>query len=64
MRVRLGSLLTTVGLNVLRLGEWWLETARAKACITAFARLMADASVAYPDETSPAVVMNRIHHHG
>jgi hypothetical protein len=36
---------------------------RAKARITLFARLMADASVAYPDETSPAVVMNRIHHH-
>ena len=40
-RVRLGHLLTAVGLNVLRLGEWLLETARAKTRITPFARLMA-----------------------
>jgi hypothetical protein len=35
-----------VGLNVLRLGEWWLETARAQTRITLFARLMADAPAA------------------
>jgi transposase len=40
-RVRLGHLLTAAGLNVLRLGEWFLETARAKTRITPFARLMA-----------------------
>jgi hypothetical protein len=33
-------------LNVLRLGEWLLETARAKTSITPCARLMADASAA------------------
>jgi transposase len=64
VRVHLGHILTAVGLNVLRLGDWWRETARAQTRLTPFARLMADASVAYPDETSPAVVMNRIHHHG
>jgi len=42
-------------LNVLRLGEWFLETARAKTRITLFARLMADASAASPEETSPSV---------
>ena len=40
-RVHLGHILTAVGLNVLRLGEWLLETARAKTRITPFARLMA-----------------------
>jgi hypothetical protein len=35
-----------VGLNVLRLGEWFLETARAKTRITPFARLMARAPAA------------------
>jgi transposase len=45
-RVRLGHMLTAVGLNVLRLGEWFLEMARAKTRITPFARLMADASAA------------------
>ena len=45
-RVRLGHILTAVGLNVLRLGEWFLETARAKTRITPFARLMADAAAA------------------
>jgi Transposase DDE domain len=45
-RVRLGHILTAVGLNVLRLGAWFLETARAKTCITPFTRLMA--------ETTPA----------
>jgi hypothetical protein len=40
-RVHLAHLLTAVGLNVLRLGEWFLETARAKTRITPFARLMA-----------------------
>jgi transposase len=41
-RVCLGHILTAVGLNALRLGEWFLETARAKTRITPFARLMAD----------------------
>jgi transposase len=40
-RVHLGHILTAVGLNLLRLGEWLLETARAKTRITPFARLMA-----------------------
>jgi hypothetical protein len=31
-----------VGLNVLRLGEWFLKTSRAKTRITPFARLMRD----------------------
>jgi hypothetical protein len=39
-------MLTAVGLNVLRLGEWFLKTAHAKTRITPFARLMADASAA------------------
>jgi len=45
-RVRLGHILTAVGLNVLRLGEWFLETTRAKTRITPFARLMANAPAA------------------
>jgi transposase len=45
-RVRLGHILTAVGLNALRLGEWFLETARAKTRITPFARLMADSAAA------------------
>jgi hypothetical protein len=45
-RVHLGHLLTTLGLNVLRLGEWFLETARAHTRITPFARLMADTAAA------------------
>jgi transposase len=40
-RVRLGHILTAVGLNVLRLGEWLLESARANIRLTPFARLMA-----------------------
>ena len=40
-RVHLGHLLTAAGLNVLRLGEWLLGTARAKTRMTPFARLMA-----------------------
>jgi hypothetical protein len=35
-----------VGLNVLRLGEWFLETARDQTRITPFARLMADTAPA------------------
>jgi hypothetical protein len=35
-----------VGLNVLRLGEWFLETSRAKTRLTPFARLMADGTAA------------------
>jgi hypothetical protein len=45
-RVHLGHILAAVGLNVLRLGEWLLEMARAKTRITPFARLMADAAAA------------------
>jgi transposase len=45
-RVHLGHILAAVGLNVLRLGEWFLETARAKTRITPFARLMAHAPAA------------------
>jgi transposase len=44
-RVHLGHILTAVGLNELRLGECFLETARAKTRITPFARLMADGAV-------------------
>jgi hypothetical protein len=39
--VHLGHILTAVGRNVLRLGAWFLETARAKTRITPVARLMA-----------------------
>jgi hypothetical protein len=35
-----------MGLNVLRLGEWFLETTHAKTRITPFARLIADAPAA------------------
>jgi transposase len=45
-RVHLGHLLAAVGLNVLRLGEWFLETTRANTRITPFARLMAHAPAA------------------
>jgi hypothetical protein len=41
-----GHILTAVGLNALRLDEWFLETARAKTRITPLARLMADAPAA------------------
>jgi transposase len=40
--VRLGHILTAVGLNVLRFSEWFLETARAKTRITPLARLIAN----------------------
>jgi hypothetical protein len=39
-------MLTAVGLNVLRLSEWFLETARAKTRITPFARLMSNTAPA------------------
>lgn len=45
-RVHLGHILTAVGLHVRRLGEWWLETARANTRLTPFARLMATAAAA------------------
>jgi hypothetical protein len=45
-RVHLGHILIAVGLNVLRLGEWFLETAHTKTRITPFARLMADTAAA------------------
>ena len=55
VRVRLGHLLTAVGLNVLRLSEWFVETARSKTRITPFARLMANTAPASCAGTSPAV---------
>jgi hypothetical protein len=45
-RVRLGHILMAVGLNVLRLSEWFLETPRAKTRLTPFARLMAASAAA------------------
>jgi transposase len=45
-RALLGHILTSVGLNVLRLGEWLLKAARAKTRITPFARFMADSTAA------------------
>jgi transposase len=54
-RVHLGHILAAVGLNVLRLGEWFLETSRAKTRLTPFARLMAHGTAAEPETTSPAV---------
>jgi transposase len=45
-RVHLGHILTAGGLNVLRLGEWFLKTARATTRMTPFARLMAAAAAA------------------
>ncbi|HSF33161.1 MAG TPA: hypothetical protein VLK82_22170 [Candidatus Tectomicrobia bacterium] len=45
-RVHLGHILAAGGLNALRLGEWFLETSRAKTRITSFARPMADGAAA------------------
>jgi hypothetical protein len=45
-RVHLGPSLITMGLHVLRLGEWCLETAPTKTRLTPFARLMADTAAA------------------
>jgi transposase len=45
-RVHLGHILAAVGLNVVRLGEWFLETSRAKTRITPFAQLMAAGAAA------------------
>jgi transposase len=45
-RVHLGHLLIAVGLNVLRLGEWFLDTTHTKTRITPFARLMAATTAA------------------
>jgi transposase len=53
-RVHLGHILAAVGLNVRRLGEWFLAIARANTRITPFARLMVHAPAASPVETSPA----------
>jgi transposase len=38
--------LTAAGVNVLRLGEWFLASARAKTRVTPFARLMANGTAA------------------
>ena len=46
LRVHLGHIPAAVGLNVLRLGEWVLETTRAKSRVTPCARLTADAPAA------------------
>jgi transposase len=54
-RVPLGHLLTAAGLNVLRLGAWGLETARAKTRRSPCARLLANSAAASPETTSPAV---------
>ena len=45
-RVHLGPIFAAVGLKVLRLGEWFLETARTNTRLTPFARLMAHAPAA------------------
>jgi len=45
-RVHLGHILIVVRLHVLRLSEWFLETAHTKTRITPFARLMADTAAA------------------
>ena len=45
-RVHLGHILAAVGLNVLRLGEWFLNTAPANTRLTPFARLLAEAPAA------------------
>jgi hypothetical protein len=45
-RVHLGHILTAAGLNLLRLGEWFLEAGRAKTRVTPFARLMVEAPAA------------------
>jgi transposase len=45
-RGHLGHILIAVGLTVLRLGEWLLETAQTKTRFTPFARLMADTAAA------------------
>jgi hypothetical protein len=44
--VHLGHILAAVGLNGLRLSEWFLKSARAKTRITPFARLLAEAPAA------------------
>jgi hypothetical protein len=44
--VHLGHILAAFGLNVLRLGEWFMNTAQAKTRITPFAQLMAEAPAA------------------
>ena len=45
-RVHLGHILAAVGLNVLRLGAWFLNTAPAKTRLPPFARLIAIAPAA------------------
>jgi hypothetical protein len=44
--VHLGHILAAAGLNMLRLGEWFLETSRANTHLTPFARLVADGTAA------------------
>ena len=44
--VHLGHILIAVGLNVLRPGERFLNTAQTKARITPFARLVAETAAA------------------
>lgn len=45
-RVHLSHILTAAGLNMLRLGEWFLEIAPNKTRVTPFARLMAESATA------------------
>jgi hypothetical protein len=45
-RLHLGHIQIAVGLNVLRLGAWFPETAHTKTRITPFARLMAETAAA------------------
>ena len=45
-RVQLGHILTGLGINALRLGEWWLEQKRPKTRVTPFMRVMAAAPTA------------------
>jgi hypothetical protein len=39
-RVRLGHILTGLGLNALRLGEWLLDIERPKTRVTPFSQVM------------------------
>jgi transposase len=54
-RVFRGHILTAVGLNGLRLSEWFREAARVKTRLMPCARLMAESAAPESHETSPAV---------
>jgi hypothetical protein len=57
--VSLGHIPADVGLDVLRLGECFLETGCVKIRITPFARLVAEAPAAQHSETLPPVAKVR-----